>query len=64
MWQRKWTHKTGWVGEGKNAYIIAMTDGLTINLKTSLNYWVEENDMVKMTRLEVISFLLFDKQNF
>ena len=62
-WQRKWTYKLGWVGSGSNPRLVAMTDGMIIK-PGHLQNWVQDNDMVEMTRLEVISFIVHDGSNF
>lgn len=58
-WHRKWTHKIGWVGGGDHLRLVAMTDGMISQefSKGSLSVWIHENDMVFMTREEMVSYM-------
>lgn len=64
-WQRKWTYKVAWKGSGDSPSLIAMTDGMTIVLKSKeeLREWLYINDMVQMTKDEVMGFIMYTSFN-
>lgn len=61
-WHRKWTYKIGWYATGEQIVLVAMTDGMTTKKmsKGVFSMWMEDNDMVFMTKDEMLAFLIFE----
>ena len=65
-WCRKWTYKVSYSVSNKNLFLVALTDGMMSRRKNHLEVeeWIENNDMVQMSKSEMVDFMLLDNCNF
>lgn len=63
---RKWTYKVGYHVSGKKMHLVALTDGMITKQKSHVDImdWIEKEDMIQMSKIEVIAFFTHDESNF